>query len=105
VSIATVINATGVEPYGALPAAVGLNPRRKPAVPDCNGSNLPPMSFRQAGPINGPHDARRGATGTMSDGPAESGLDAAPATRGDALLKLEEFLPYRLNVVASLSSQ
>src|SRR6185437_12965112 len=69
------------------------------------GSNLPPMSFRQAGPINGPHDARRGATGTMSDGPAESGLDAAPATRGDALLKLEEFLPYRLNVVASLSSQ
>ena len=41
----------------------------------------------------------------MSEGPAESGQDAAPVVRGDALLKLEEFLPYRLNVVASLSSQ
>ena len=40
-----------------------------------------------------------------TDGPAEDGAGAAPIARGDAPLKLEDFLPYRLNVVASLSSQ
>jgi DNA-binding MarR family transcriptional regulator len=40
----------------------------------------------------------------MTNGPSEEA--GAPAARGDnAPLKLEEFLPYRLNVVASLVSQ
>jgi DNA-binding MarR family transcriptional regulator len=39
-------------------------------------------------------------------GPAERGAADTPSGRGDtAPLKLEEFLPYRLNVVASLVSQ
>jgi DNA-binding MarR family transcriptional regulator len=38
------------------------------------------------------------------DGHAENGGDP-PAAQADAPLKLEEFLPYRLNVVASLVSQ
>lgn len=43
----------------------------------------------------------------MSSGPPDDGTDtAAVANRGDsAPLKLETFLPYRLNVVASLVSQ
>jgi DNA-binding MarR family transcriptional regulator len=42
----------------------------------------------------------------MDDAPADNGADAVAAGRGDtAPLKLEEFLPYRLNVVASLVSQ
>ena len=41
----------------------------------------------------------------MDNGPAEDAADA-PIGRGDqAPLKLEEFLPYRLNVVASVVSQ
>jgi len=39
----------------------------------------------------------------MTDGPAEIGIKASP--HENAPLKLEEFLPYRLNVVASLVSQ
>ncbi len=39
-------------------------------------------------------------------GPADEGTAGAPAAHGrGAPLKLEEFLPYRLNVVASLVSQ
>jgi DNA-binding MarR family transcriptional regulator len=41
----------------------------------------------------------------MSNGPAEDGAVDAAAGRADAPLKLEEFLPYRLNVVASVVSQ
>src|SRR6266699_996154 len=42
----------------------------------------------------------------MDEGPADDGAGDAPLSRGDnAPLKLEEFLPYRLNVVASLVSQ
>src|SRR5439155_18419908 len=42
----------------------------------------------------------------MDEGPAGDGAGDAPIGRGDnAPLKLEEFLPYRLNVVASLVSQ
>ena len=42
----------------------------------------------------------------MNDGPADNGAGAAASGRGDAApLKLEQFLPYRLNVVASLVSQ
>ncbi len=42
----------------------------------------------------------------MDDGPAEHGTADTPGGRGDsAPLKLEEFLPYRLNVAASLVSQ
>src|SRR5256885_14854092 len=42
----------------------------------------------------------------MDEGPADDGAGDAPIGRGDnAPLKLEEFLPYRLNVVASLVSQ
>lgn len=42
----------------------------------------------------------------MSNGPSDEATDSSPPRRGDsALLKLEEFLPYRLNVVASLVSQ
>jgi DNA-binding MarR family transcriptional regulator len=42
----------------------------------------------------------------VDEGPAEKDVPQAAATRGDgAPLKLEEFLPYRLNVVASLVSQ
>jgi DNA-binding MarR family transcriptional regulator len=42
----------------------------------------------------------------MSNGAAEDGAADTPDGRGDdAPLKLEEFLPYRLNVVASLVSQ
>jgi DNA-binding MarR family transcriptional regulator len=47
----------------------------------------------------------------MSNGPPDDGTAAAPIGTGpmgpgdDAPLKLEEFLPYRLNVVASLVSQ
>lgn len=42
----------------------------------------------------------------VSNGPAEDGAGAASVGRGEAApLKLEEFLPYRLNVVASLASQ
>jgi DNA-binding MarR family transcriptional regulator len=42
----------------------------------------------------------------MSNGPPDDGTVGMPAGRGDnAPLKLEEFLPYRLNVVASLVSQ
>jgi DNA-binding MarR family transcriptional regulator len=39
----------------------------------------------------------------MSQGPDSGGL--APAARPDAPLKLDEFLPYKLNVVANLVSQ
>jgi DNA-binding MarR family transcriptional regulator len=42
----------------------------------------------------------------MDEGPADEGAADAPVGHGDsAPLKLEEFLPYRLNVVASLVSQ
>jgi DNA-binding MarR family transcriptional regulator len=42
----------------------------------------------------------------MSNGPSDDGTAGMPVGRGDnAPLKLEEFLPYRLNVVASLVSQ
>jgi DNA-binding MarR family transcriptional regulator len=42
----------------------------------------------------------------MEAGPAEDGAgDAAVGNTRDAPLKLEQFLPYRLNVVASLVSQ
>jgi DNA-binding MarR family transcriptional regulator len=42
----------------------------------------------------------------MNNGPSDEGTTGMPAGRGDnAPLKLEEFLPYRLNVVASLVSQ
>ncbi len=42
----------------------------------------------------------------MNNGPADDGAADAPAGGGDAApLKLEEFLPYRLNVVASVVSQ
>jgi DNA-binding MarR family transcriptional regulator len=42
----------------------------------------------------------------MDDGSPEPGAADTPTARGDAApLKLEEFLPYRLNVVASLVSQ
>ena len=42
----------------------------------------------------------------MDDGSPEPGAADTPIARGDAApLKLEEFLPYRLNVVASLVSQ
>jgi DNA-binding MarR family transcriptional regulator len=42
----------------------------------------------------------------MSTGPSDDGATDTPAGRGDgAPLKLETFLPYRLNVVASLVSQ
>jgi DNA-binding MarR family transcriptional regulator len=42
----------------------------------------------------------------MDEGPAEEGATDTPVGRGDsAPLKLEEFLPYQLNVVASLVSQ
>jgi DNA-binding MarR family transcriptional regulator len=44
----------------------------------------------------------------ISHGPADGDVEASashPATGEDAPLKLEEFLPYRLNVVASLVSQ
>jgi DNA-binding MarR family transcriptional regulator len=42
----------------------------------------------------------------MDSGPFEDGVMEAPAGSGEtAPLKLEEFLPYRLNVVASLVSQ
>ena len=42
----------------------------------------------------------------MTNGPSDQGTGGAPAGRNDnAPLKLEEFLPYRLNVVASLVSQ
>jgi len=42
----------------------------------------------------------------MNDGPSNDGTADMPAGRGDhAPLKLEQFLPYRLNVVASLVSQ
>jgi DNA-binding MarR family transcriptional regulator len=42
----------------------------------------------------------------MDNGPADDGTADAPAGRDDAApLKLEEFLPYRLNVVASVVSQ
>ncbi len=54
-----------------------------------------------------------GAPGDSAAGPAQvradqerAALENAVAGRGDAApLKLEEFLPYRLNVVASLVSQ
>jgi DNA-binding MarR family transcriptional regulator len=42
----------------------------------------------------------------MSNSPSLDGTDGAPVgPRDNAPLKLEEFLPYRLNVVASLVSQ
>ena len=42
----------------------------------------------------------------MSNGPSDDSAAGTPAGRGDnAPLKLEGFLPYRLNVVASLVSQ
>ncbi len=42
----------------------------------------------------------------MDEGAADDGAADTPVGRGDsAPLKLEEFLPYRLNVVASLVSQ
>jgi DNA-binding MarR family transcriptional regulator len=42
----------------------------------------------------------------MSNSPSLDGTDGAPVgQRDNAPLKLEEFLPYRLNVVASLVSQ
>ena len=42
----------------------------------------------------------------MNSGPSLESTDAAPVGRNDsAPLKLEEFLPYRLNVAASLVSQ
>ncbi len=42
----------------------------------------------------------------MDEGPADNGTaDAAVARGDDAPLKLEQFLPYRLNVVASVVSQ
>jgi DNA-binding MarR family transcriptional regulator len=42
----------------------------------------------------------------MSSAPSPDATNVAPIERGDnAPLKLEEFLPYRLNVVASLVSQ
>jgi hypothetical protein len=42
----------------------------------------------------------------MSNGPSDDSTAGTPAGRGDnAPLKLEGFLPYRLNVVASLVSQ
>ena len=42
----------------------------------------------------------------MDEGLADDGAADTPVGRGDsAPLKLEEFLPYRLNVVASLVSQ
>jgi len=42
----------------------------------------------------------------MSNGPSDDATAGTPAGRGDnAPLKLEQFLPYRLNVVASLVSQ
>jgi len=43
-----------------------------------------------------------GREATMSGGPSDMGPAAGPH---DAPLKLEEFLPYRLNVVANLVSQ
>ncbi len=47
-----------------------------------------------------------GGGATMTNGPAEDGTADALAGRGDtAPLKLEEFLPYRLNVLANLVSQ
>jgi DNA-binding MarR family transcriptional regulator len=47
-----------------------------------------------------------GGGATMSNGPSDHDTPGAPTGRGDnAPLKLEEFLPYRLNVVASLVSQ
>jgi DNA-binding MarR family transcriptional regulator len=60
-----------------------------------------------AGPANGPPEiAARGGGATMSNGPPDDGIAGASPTRGEsAPLKLEEFLPYRLNVVASLVSQ
>ena len=41
----------------------------------------------------------------MIESPADNGADVVPVGRGEAPLKLEEFLPYRLNVVANLASQ
>ena len=43
----------------------------------------------------------------IDEGPPEDGAADAPIGRGElaAPLKLEQFLPYRLNVVASLASQ
>ena len=38
------------------------------------------------------------------NGPADRDTAEAPTARGDAPLKLEQFLPYRLNVLASVVS-
>src|SRR5262245_50828291 len=57
--------------------------------------------FSRAGPNNGSPFARRGAFAVIDNDPAEQGV--SPANRGeDAPLKLEQFLPYRLNVLATV---
>jgi len=53
-----------------------------------------------------PRHATRGKPMMAGDGPVEDKRsEASAAPDGSAALRLEEFLPYRLNVVASLVSQ
>src|SRR5213593_3192311 len=77
----------------------------------CTDSRHPvarPAIFRH---LRGGHDARvaagrsAGVTAMMHDGSIDEEVPASGRADGDAPLKLEEFLLYRLNVVASLASQ
>jgi DNA-binding MarR family transcriptional regulator len=73
------------------------------------GATSAKVSTFAAGPATArPMSKPEGGGATMSNGPSEAGMSAERADLGrddNSPLKLEEFLPYRLNVVASLVSQ
>jgi DNA-binding MarR family transcriptional regulator len=60
---------------------------------------------RRGGSINAPPAGPEGACAVIDGGPADNDTVEAPAGHADAAsLKLEQFLPYRLNVLANVVS-